>query len=115
MLTLNKAQINYITRSHFFYKLARFLDERSKHQKLHDKLRDNIYIESLWTPIYNKFIEDMEYLLALKLSFALVCECEGINVENAFVKLSQLTEPEFAMKSFFEDRGYLRFSEFDTE
>lgn len=113
MLQITKKMKNTLDREYFFNKVKKLLTERTTHIAMKQALSDQEVWKPLWNKIWEQMKEKNEYFLAVVLTYTLVCHCEQLDAENMLSQALDMPDPEFEMKSFFADREYLRFSEFD--
>jgi hypothetical protein len=108
------ARIEALGRLSFLNRLHAFLCARVLQPGLRNALtiqRESTY--QLWNHILDSHNLGSEYRTALFLSYALCRRSQGQEELAAIAELLSSTEPEFAAKSYFEDSGIFRFSEFD--
>ncbi len=111
MLTLRQEQVDELARGYFFRKLHKFLEERCQHEVMLAQLSDPRKWDILWRRFWEE-VKSSEKMAAITLTFVLACQCEGLSPGEMLTEAMQQPNPEFFMKCFWSDHGYLRFAEF---
>jgi hypothetical protein len=115
MISLNGEQIYFINCQAFLGRLQVFLANRGKSATLRRLASDRAMALTFWTGYCTGLKGVTEHDAAVFLTFMLACKAEGVDLERALATVSSLSseDAELGMKRFLEDRGHLRFSDFD--
>jgi hypothetical protein len=113
MLKISAAQMNILTRNHFFRKVMSFISANCRNDRLLAKVADSEKMTAFWTPHWERASKLSEHDCALFLVLLSICECEDVAVPDVDALVDQVRDGEVRIKQFIADRGYLRFSDFD--
>ena len=112
-MIVSQQQRRELSRGYFYTKLHDFLSARARREDLKRALKDRPAVFRVWDTLYSEMGTRPEYRAAVLLTYALCRQVEGQEHVEAVQELLAQSEPEYTAKCYFEDLGFLRFSEFD--
>ena len=110
---ISNDQFRAVEHGLFFSRLYKFLLDRVKPLKLRQALDDRQSVLELWEQAIAVIPTSSEYRLAIFLTYTLCRKSAGFNPAAAVREWLEDPDPVFRAKSYFEDSGVCRFSEFD--
>ncbi|MEA3642487.1 MAG: hypothetical protein VBE63_21450 [Lamprobacter sp.] len=113
MLKFSAAQMSHLTRTSFFERLYRFIEDNALREDWKTWMRDHRHLEQIWNPVWPAAQEHTEHDCALFLILLAIRSFESDPVDNPHALLIQVASSEVSLKSYIADRGYLAFSAFD--
>jgi hypothetical protein len=113
VISMGHEHLRAMARGCLFARLYTFLLDRLRSGGIRDALPRREIAFGLWRRVLDSTYPGTEYFTAILLTYALLRNCEGIDGVTSVQQLLATPDPEFAAKSYFEDTGALRFSEFD--
>lgn len=113
VISMSRERLQVVARGCFFARLYSFLLDRVRSGGIRDALPQRDVAFGLWNRVLDSADPGTEHFTAILLTYALLRSCEGLDGVASVRQLLKTPDAEFAAKSYFEDSGALRFSEFD--
>jgi len=113
-MEIEAAQLAMITQAYQIRKIRHFLLERTGHSGLRALLLDNSRVQTVSVCVLRWIHAGDERSAAVAVSFALACECEGIEPEEGLRLAMDTTDPLYVMKHCLAQWRCVHPSDFDS-
>jgi hypothetical protein len=107
-------QMAYLTREHFFTRVASFILEQSPQADFRALASDRSRRNALWLDEWSWLATEPAQMAAMFMCFVLACAALGLDPQRGVALARGASDPAFSIKTFLSERGLMRFSAFDT-